>query len=337
MMSVNVNVAGTGFAVLDRIYATDEKPLQALGGSCGNVLVSLAMLARSVAPILALGADQVGDDLVSEFAQAGADIRYIFRRTGVGSPVLAQKLDVQSGQHTFSFICPETAKPYPRYRPIAPDEVHKAEPVLNGCSVFYTDRISDGILEAMETAANAGAVIYFEPSGVQDQELFIRALALATIVKYSSDRLGDLGGADRLRSGAIAIMTRGADGLDVSQNGRTVWCAAKPAPVVRDTCGSGDMVTIGLIDWILTSYSRHSMPQIDDILDGIVAGQRLAAANCAFTGARGLFKQHGARVVRRLLDDDAYTIDLQMDLFGEPPTLRRTETAESHSALRVGQ
>lgn len=316
-MPVNVDVTGTGFAVLDRIYASDEPLLQALGGSCGNVLVSLAMLARSVAPILALGADQVGDNLVSEFAQAGADTRYIFQRAGDATPVLAQKLDVDSGQHTFSFICPETAEAYPRYQPIASEEVHMAESVLSACSVFYTDRVSDGILKAMETAAKAGAMIYFEPSVVGDQELFARALAMATIVKCSSDRLGDLRGTATLRDGAIAIVTRGADGLDVSQNGRSVWCAAKPAPVVRDTCGSGDMVTVGLIDWILAGHSRYRSPQLDEILHGIVAGQRLAAANCAFAGARGLFKQHGAHVVRRLLDDDAYSMGLQMDLFDE--------------------
>ena len=300
-MPINVDVAGTGFAVLDRIYASDEPPWQALGGSCGNVLVSLAMLERSVAPVLVLGADPVGDDLVSEFTEAGADTRYIFQRAGVASPVLAQKLDVEFGQHTFSFICPETAEPYPRFRPIAPEEVHKAESVLSACSVFYTDRVSDGIVEAMETAAKGGAVVYFEPSGIGDQRLFARAVALATIVKCSSDRLGDLWGAVTLRDGAIAIVTRGADGLDISQSGRTIRCPGQSAPVVRDTSGSGDMVTVGLIDWILAGHNHHGSPQLDEILQGIAAGQRLAAANCAFAGARGLFRQHGAHVVRRHL------------------------------------
>ena len=46
-----VHVAGTGFVVLDRVYADDRESFEALGGSCGNVLVSLAMLDRAVAPL----------------------------------------------------------------------------------------------------------------------------------------------------------------------------------------------------------------------------------------------------------------------------------------------
>ena len=40
---------------------------------------------------------------------------------------------------------------------------------------------------------------------------------------------------------------------------------------------------------------------VEDLADGIVAGQRLAAENCAYAGARGLFKERGADYVRRIL------------------------------------
>src|SRR3546814_10628803 len=56
-----VDVAGTGFTVLDRVYADGGFAGEALGGSCGNVLVSLAMLHRHVAPLLALGMDNTGE------------------------------------------------------------------------------------------------------------------------------------------------------------------------------------------------------------------------------------------------------------------------------------
>src|ERR1700732_4917235 len=93
MDSNHVDVAGTGFAVLDRVYAKREKAFESLGGSCGNVLVSLAMLERTVFPLLALGDDAVGNSMVDEFVRAGADTRYISRRYGMLSPVLAQWLD----------------------------------------------------------------------------------------------------------------------------------------------------------------------------------------------------------------------------------------------------
>src|SRR3546814_21181343 len=53
-----VDVAGTGFTVLDRVYADGGVAGEALGGSCGNVLVSLALLHRHVAPLLATGMDR---------------------------------------------------------------------------------------------------------------------------------------------------------------------------------------------------------------------------------------------------------------------------------------
>ena len=69
----------------------------------------------------------------------------------------------------------------------------------------------------------------------------------------------------------------------------------------KDICGSGDMVTVGLIDWLLTHYRGTRELVGQDLADGIVAGQRLAAENCAYAGARGLFKEHGADYVRRIL------------------------------------
>lgn len=311
-----VDVAGTGFAVLDRVYADDQKPFEALGGSCGNVLISLAMLEHSVVPLLSLGSDRVGDFLVNEFAQAGADTRYIFRRPGTPSPVLAQQLNTLSGQHWFSFVCPETEERLPPYRPIDEVQVSRAEAVLHACSVFYVDRVSAATVQAIEKAAQSGATIYFEPSSIDDDALFRRALSLATVVKYSSDRLGDWIAKTSLDKDVLCIVTYGAQGLELRRDGRHVWCEAVPAAVVRDTCGAGDMLSVGLIDWILGRLNQSSRAwTIDEILEGVVAGQRLSAANCAFAGARGLFTRHGARFARQVLEGRAGDAISQLDLF----------------------
>ncbi|CAN5564317.1 hypothetical protein BH10PSE4_BH10PSE4_26110 [soil metagenome] len=314
--SGGVDVAGTGFTVLDRLYADGGKMSEALGGSCGNVLVSLAMLSRTVAPVLALGCDEVGDQLVETFHAAGADTRYIARRREIASPILAQQLDIVSGQHWFSFVCPETEEKLPRYTSIDVQDVEHAVDVINGCSVFYADRLSEAIIDAMETAANAGALVYFEPSAIDDIDLLSRALRLTRILKYSSDRLEDIVGASQLRSDAILIVTHGADGLELRQQGASAWCQAIRAPRVRDTCGSGDMVTVGIIDWILDRTARdYESWTLDNLMGGVVAGQRLAAANCAYAGARGLFARNDLSMVRRILSGDMAPFDLQMDLF----------------------
>lgn len=298
----HIDVAGTGFTVLDRIYADGGLTEEALGGSCGNVLVSLAMLRRQVAPVLTLGADDEGERLVDEFSQAGAHVQYIARREDVRSPVLAQELDTASGHHDFSFVCPDTREDLPRYEPIGEAEVATAFPALNDCSVFYADRLSASILAAMRTASRAGALVYFEPSEIEEGDLLEEALSLTSILKYSEDRLGE-----RL-AGRIAdcvrIVTYGAAGLEVRDGAEVVWCKAISAPRVLDTCGSGDMVSVGIIDWMLTAgIVGDSRPKVADLLQGIVAGQRLAAANCAYAGARGLFRSRGADFARAILGE----------------------------------
>ena len=40
---------------------------------------------------------------------------------------------------------------------------------------------------------------------------------------------------------------------------------------------------------------------LDEIVVGVIAGQHLAAANCAYTGARGLFRDKGAGFARHVL------------------------------------
>lgn len=298
-ISYRVDVAGTGFTVLDRIYADGDLTDEALGGSCGNVLVSLAMLHRHVTPVLALGDDDEGGRLVEEFSRAGAAIQYISRRSDLRSPILAQELDTASGHHDFTFVCPDTNVDLPRYEPIGESEVAHAMPVFGRCSVFYTDRLSTSILEAMKAASVAGAVIFFEPSDIEENELFATALGMVSVLKYSEDRLGDR--LAPLRTECIRIVTHGAAGLEVREDDDAVWCDAINAPKVLDTCGSGDMVSVGVIDWILTNKVGSARIKAADLLGGIVAGQRLAAENCAYAGARGLFKTRGPEYVRDVL------------------------------------
>lgn len=294
-----IDVVGTGFTVLDRIFKDGTLGDEALGGTCGNVLVSLAMLQRRVAPVLALGDDRIGERLVSEFAQAGAITDYINRRPNMRSPMLNQLLDTSLGEHEFSSVCHETNSVHPGYQAIDRLELQFAVPAITQCRFFYADRLSDSVLEAMRTARDAGAIVYYEPSSIKEDDLFERALECTSILKYSSDRLGDRLSASDLD--CIHIVTHGAFGLEVRDRQWTRWFASARADVVEDTCGSGDMVSVGLIDWLLTHCQGTCELVGRDLADGIVAGQRLAAENCAYAGARGLFKELGADYVRRIL------------------------------------
>ncbi|WP_347302143.1 PfkB family carbohydrate kinase [Croceibacterium sp. TMG7-5b_MA50] len=294
-----VDIAGTGFTVLDRIYADGALADESLGGSCGNVLLSLAMLNRQVAPVLTLGDDDEGERLVCEFVSAGASIEYIHLRNDIRSPVLAQELDTASGIHGFSFVCPETRVQLPRYQPIGQAELALALPVLTHCSVFYADRLSDSIIEAMKTAWSAGAIIFFEPSEIEDDTMFDEAMRMVSVLKYSVDRLGER--LSNIAHHCVCIVTHGAAGLEVKHGEIARWCHAIDAPVVLDTCGSGDMVSVGVIDWMISNQIGPERLTAVDLIGGIVAGQRLAAENCAYAGARGVFRKRGASYVRQML------------------------------------
>ncbi len=76
------------------------------------------------------------------------------------------------------------------------------------------------------------------------------------------------------------------------------------------------MVSVGVIDRLLADKSpNRGVHYLNNILAGVIAGQRLAAANCAFAGARGLFERYGAEYARDVLAGSGFTMFDQFDLF----------------------
>lgn len=318
MTENSYDVAGTGLAALDRVVAGQRATTYELGGSCGNVLISLAMLGRSVVPLLRLGDDWVGDRLIEEFEDAKIDTRHIVKERGVRSPIIEQRLDEGSAQHCFQFFAAGNQTLIPEFMPIDRHAVTQAESVIRSSQFFYTDRLSLAIVEAMEIACDSGSFVYFEPSRVDDADLFARALKATSILKYSSDRIRNLVNTAELRPGTIRIATHGSNGLEIFQDHHTVHKQAVSLDEVRDTCGAGDMVTVGIIDWVLSKYTGVSAHlDIADFAQGVEAGQRLASANCAYIGARGLFRDRGADVARRLLDNLPYERKYQPSFWEE--------------------
>lgn len=297
-------VVGTGLVALDLIHVGTQQPLfEELGGSCGNVLISLAMLGRSVTPLLRLGTDPVGARLERDLRLAGADTRWVSRNRDVRSPVIVELLDLASSAHSFSFTCPQSSQRFGNFQPITLEELEPARPTVASCTIFYADRISETILDAMEAAAAGGAIIHFEPSSLSEPDLFERALSIAHIFKYSVDRLSP-NIVERLRPEVFSIVTAGRSGLEVRHAGTVHRCEALAADVMRDACGAGDMVTLGLLDAIIQHGAPNpaSLP-IETVVAGVRSGQRLAAANCAYIGARGLFRERGPQHARKILAD----------------------------------
>ncbi|WP_315833664.1 PfkB family carbohydrate kinase [Bradyrhizobium prioriisuperbiae] len=302
LQSARPAVAGTGLTAVDRIYADSyTAPTEALGGSCGNVLLSLALLGHPVFPVVNLGDDDHGRFLFDEFEKAGCETRYVSRANTGSSPVIVEIVDTVNATHRFTSTCPQTFVRFPKWRSINHDHVWQAAETLKSVSIFYADRVSESIMLAMEEAKRAGALIFFEPASVDD-ELFTRAVRCATVIKLSDETAGKHIADDELDPETIIIRTHGVHGLTVSNGNVRRHFPSSFAPRVVDTCGSGDMVTTGLLDLVLKRWYHEGSWKVEDIFDGIQLGQRLAALNCGFTGARGLFLAAGARRVRAMLD-----------------------------------
>jgi fructokinase len=300
---VSKHVAGTGFATLDRIYTgLFERPMEALGGSCANVLVSLAMLGHRVSPILTLGADDIGRRLFNEMRRAGCATKYVFREADAESPVTIELLDLSDARHSFSSVCPETQRSFASYHPLEERRAKEAERTIRSAAVFYVDRLTRTTLQAMEEASEAGAIVFFEPNAIKDVELFHRAMAFVDILKISAEVATDLDFASVEERPAYLITTYGSSGLSFRTASDQRQLPSFAAPRLIDTCGAGDMVTTGLIHALMSASSSRRSIALQDVYTGLLMGQWLAAQNCAFIGARGLFHAFDGRTIREALE-----------------------------------
>lgn len=294
-------VMGTGLVAFDHIISKDATAVSSLGGSCGNVVTSLGMLRHRVAPLIRIGFDQVGDYLVDELRAAHCELDFVTREHDLRSPVIFEHIDPLRAVHHFDFLDSPSPTSRSRWVSITASDVQAALSAVFDADVFYADRVSPAIVDAMEEARRSGAIVYFEPSSRRDNALFARAVAAATILKVSADRLSLR---DLPDTSFATIFTRGKQGMTLRVGDESWDCP--PAPVYRivDTCGAGDMVTVGVLHRLLLDDGRVST---DTLRDGVVLGSKLAALNCAFVGARGLFLALGEDLindgVRRGLDE----------------------------------
>jgi fructokinase len=295
------DVVGTGLAVIDRIYTgAASQPQESLGGSCANVLLALGSLRHSVAPILALGADREGDFLTSQFSAVGICTEFIRQHENRLTPIIAQHLVPDAAQHWFSFVCPTTGIPYPKFTPVDFTGITNSQRALTSCRVFYLDRLSPANVWAMECAFNNGAITILELPN-WDSPLLQRAMRVARIVKHSDDARGSDAISQDVFPDVAIVRTHGANGLTLKGHGYEIHLPAVQARSVIDTCGAGDMVSVGLIDRILRQSATPTDLSLNLLVEGLQAGQRLAASNCGYVGARGFLEECGVEAVESLL------------------------------------
>lgn len=290
---------GTGFLALDVLMNGNPHAISRMwaGGSCGNVLAILAYLGWETYPIAKLGEDEAAKTLLNDLNLWNVKTGLISKDQSKTTPIIIEKLKTRRHgvpQHQFKFSCPNCQTKFPRYRAVPLDTINHMEEAIPQAQVFYFDRVRRSTIELAKINRDRGALIFFEPSGIRNEKLFIECLQLADIVKYSSDRLEQIEQITCQTYIPIEIETLSSQGLRYRLGGNNnlqrAW-KIMPAFTVNqlvDAAGSGDWCSAGIIH-VLGRKGREGFEGCDSemIEFALKFGQALAALNCYYEGARG--------------------------------------------------
>ena len=290
---------GSGLIALDLIANVDSpSSFQAhAGGTCGNVLTILAYLGWNSFPIARLSDDAASQVVRADLSRWGVHLDHASCKPSSHTPIIVQRIRRKrdgTPKHSFSWACPSCGKRLPGFQPVTRAVVEAIAPDLQHAKVFFMDRLSRGILDLAAIAAEKGALVMYEPSGVAEARLVKEAITLAHVVKYAETRLAQLENLWNCSAATmIEIQTLGEHGLRYRHKlgaKRSSWLTlpAIDAPRLVDTCGSGDWCSAGYLAEtfrLKPAGLRNLKPT--ELKQALRYGQALAAWNCGFEGARG--------------------------------------------------
>ena len=213
------------------------------------------------------------------------------------TPIIVQEIQKRSDgspTHRFHWVCRSCGGSLPKFRAVTKNATEAVVPALSNASVFFLDRLSRSAITLAEIASNEEAVVVFEPSGTATTELFLEAIRIAHVVKYSAQRVSNLRGIFKNNSSnLVEIQTLGNKGLRYRHRFKTKvsnWMHLKALCVPRlvDSCGSGDWCTAGFIaKSSVNGQLGLRQAGARGTRNALKYGQALATWNCGFEGARG--------------------------------------------------
>jgi fructokinase len=291
-------IAGTGLISLDIIIKNGdlEASKRHAGGTCGNVLTILSYLGWEAYPISRLNDNAAAKRIFDDFKRWGVNTKFASLSPQVDAPIIIQNVIQKSDGsvlHKFSLKCPHCRSWLPTYKHITIDIVDTVKSLIPVPKVFFLDRLSRGILNLAQSFADKGAIIVFEPSGIENPKLFAEALKITHILKYSNERIQNLEEKGFSVNVPLEIETMGKDGLRFRSNLKSSffrdWQLLDTYKVnnLKDAAGAGDWCSAGIIyelcrdgltNFLNTPYGK--------LYQGIRFGQALGAWNCGFEGAR---------------------------------------------------
>lgn len=287
-------LVGTGLLALDLIvqHDADGQRLSASGGgTCGNVLAILARLGWESSWLGAMGPSAPGCMLIEEMQRGGVQTHT--SPDDAPAPIFAHHIRTCADGHTshwFSDACPVCARRLPRYSRPSDSWLRNQAHLVQSADVFFVDRLSAGALDLARVAHERGALVVYEPSSASDAPWMTEMIAIADVVKFSSDRASALRGHTPPNERALWVETRGRDGLRWSL-GRvgahhTVTPAVRNSKAV-DACGAGDWLTSALLFGLAHTQKRPEDLTFAQLAALMRQASSVAAWSCGFLGARG--------------------------------------------------
>lgn len=298
-------ILGTGLVALDLIvehYDTHRQLLLGGGGTCGNVLAILARAGWQSSLVGALDGSAWSNLMRRDLELAGVETKTLRRQPGAAPSLIVEHLartGEAAGRHWFQLYGSKDECDWPGLR-AAPDQaVRDGAPAVRGQNVFFVDRLSSAVLELAHLARAQGVTVVYEPSSWHDRPWVADMLAVADVVKYSSERADALGVAPSEVDADLILITDGPNGVAWRTGGRAgEWHhqAAVRAPIVVDTCGAGDWFTAGLLMGLCRERAGAKIPLDPAVVAcAVTSASMLAAWSCAYIGARGaLYDAHVA-------------------------------------------
>ncbi len=301
------SLISSGFIALDIVIGIEDPltPRFYSGGTTGNVTAALSYLGWKTSPVSRLCEDEAGNFVKADLERWGVDTIHLSEGPLCATPIVMEKIFLGKDgtpKHRFLWTCPDCGAYFPSYRPVLAETIEHLRAEITDVSAFFTDRVSRSTLALAEHCKAKGAVVVFEPSGVQDPAHFVEMLQLCDVLKYSDQRAKSFSDLLSANQAVLEIQTLGSEGLRFllrGQKRKATWVSLASYDVeVKDTAGAGDWTTAGLISGLF-SDGRQCLKSLtkSKVIEALANGQALAALNCQFEGARGAMYQLPRRKV----------------------------------------
>jgi sugar/nucleoside kinase (ribokinase family) len=231
-----------------------------LGGSPANIAVYVAKLGGRSAVVSKTGIGAMGQFLKAELNRAGVITDYLVMDHRVHTSVIF--VSRTAGTPDFEAFRSSDYRLEPGE--IHEDSVEQAKIVHASTFALSREPCRSAIEKAFELARQRGKIISLDPNYSRQiwpdyreaQEVIARLLGYATITKPSLDDARRLFGPEKSPEEYVAlfhemgpeivVLTMGAGGILLSENGRSTRIPARPIQVV-DATGAGDSFWAGFL------------------------------------------------------------------------------------------